>query len=100
MENEIDIRVLKKITNAILDHVINDLKIKKISIKEDQDFYWEVPSDQLYAVKKGQPQLDMGRLLDDWEFLAPIKNDNEQAVALMLIHLAPILKYLGEEVGQ
>jgi len=100
MENEIDLRALKQVTNAILDHVINDLKIKKLAIKEDRDFYWEVPSDQLYAVKKEQPQLDMGRLLDDWEFLAPIINDKEQAVALMLIHLAPLLRYLGEEVGQ
>ena len=100
MENEIDLRALKQVTNAILDHVINDLKIKKLAIKEDRDFYWEVPSDQLYAVKKEQPQLDMGRLLDDWEFLAPRRNDKEQAVALMLIHLAPLLRYLGEEVGQ
>lgn len=100
MENEIDLRALKQVTNAILDHVINDLKIKKLAIKGDRDFYWEVPSDQLYAVKKEQPQLDMGRLLDDWEFLAPIINDKEQAVALMLIHLAPLLRYLGEEVGQ
>ena len=100
MENEIDLRALKQVTNAILDHVINDLKIKTLAIKGDRDFYWEVPSDQLYAVKKEQPQLDMGRLLDDWEFLAPIINDKEQAVALMLIHLAPLLRYLGEEVGQ
>lgn len=99
-KNEIDLHTLKQVTNAILDHIINDLKIKKIAIKGDRDFYWEVPSDRLYAVKKEQPQLDMGRLSDDWEFLVPIKDDKNQAVALMLIHLAPLLRYLGEEIGQ
>ena len=100
MENEIDLRALKQVTNAILDHIINDLGIEKFAIKGDQDFYWEVPSDQLHTVKKEQPQLDMGRLSDDWEFLAPIIDDKNQAIALMLIHLAPLIRCLGEEVGQ
>ena len=100
MENEIDLRALKQVTNAILDHIINDLGIEKLAIKADQDFYWEVPSDQLHTVKKAQPQLDIGRLTDDWEFLASILNDKNQAIALMLIHLAPLMRYLGEEVSQ
>ena len=100
MENEIDLLAIKQVANAILDHAINDLKIKKLAIREDQDFYWEVPSDRLYEVKKEQPQLDVGRLSDDWELLAPIIDDKHQAVALMLIHLAPLLKFIGEEVRQ
>jgi hypothetical protein len=91
---------LKKVVDAIFDHIGNDLKIEKLPLREDQDFYWEVPSDSLYAVKGAQPQLDVGRLRDDWEFLESITKDKSQAVALMLTHVAPLLRHIGEKVGQ
>jgi hypothetical protein len=97
---EIDILSLKQATDAILDHIVNDLGVKKLAIKKDSDFYWEVPSDHLYAVKEDQPQLDVGRLSDDLEFIAQMLDTKSSTVAFMLIHLAPLLRYVGEEVGQ
>jgi hypothetical protein len=82
----------------IFDHISNDLKVEKLAIKGDQDFYWDVPTGELYAVKKAQPQLDVGRLSDDWDFLKAILNDGR--VSLMLIHVAPLLRYIGQEIGQ
>ena len=100
MANEINLQMLKQITNTILDHVIDDLKMDVVSLDDAQDFYWNVPESQLYAVKLDQPQLDIGRLSDDWDFLSEIKGDKEQAAAIMLVHLAPILRYIGEKVGR
>ena len=97
---ELDIRELKKVIDAIFDHIVNDVKVEKLTIKDDQDFYWDVPSDKLYAVKDAQPQLDVGKLADDWEFLQAISKDKSQAVALMLIHAAPLLRHIGQEIGQ
>lgn len=97
---ELEIRDLKKVTDAIFDHIINDLKIEKFTIEEKKDFYWNVPSDKLFAVTDPQPQLDVGRLSDDWEFLEPILKDKIQAVALMMMHVAPLLRHMGEEIGQ
>lgn len=96
----LEIHALQKISNSIFDHIINDLKISKIELKENKDFYWEVPDDELYAVKNAQPKLDIGRLSDDWEFLKPLLHEEKQAVSLMLIHLAPLMRYLGTEVGK
>jgi len=96
----LDVRELKKAVDAIFDHILNDAKVESVTIKDDRDFYWEVPSDKLFAVKGAPPQLDVGRLADDWEFLQAVCRDKEQAVALMLIHAAPLLRCLGEEVGQ
>jgi hypothetical protein len=97
---ELDVRELKRAIDAIFDHIGRDLKIEKLKLKEDQDFYWEVPSDKLHAVKEAPPKLDVGRLSDDWEFLESIAKDKDQAVALMLIHVAPLLRYIGERIGQ
>jgi hypothetical protein len=97
---ELDFRALKKVIDSILDHLTNDLKIENLPLKDDQDFYWEVPSDELHAVKEAQPQLDVGRLRDDWEFLQSVAKDPGQASSLMLIHVAPLLRHIGEKVGQ
>jgi len=97
---ELEIRDLKRVTDAILDHIVNDLKIEKFTIQDEKDFYWDVPSDKLFAVKEAQPKLDVGRLADDWEFLQSILKDKDQAVALMLMHVAPLLRQIGEEIGQ
>jgi hypothetical protein len=100
MENNVDIKALKQITDAIFDHIINDLDVKSVSIEATKDFYWEPPMDKLYSVKENQPQLDIGRLSDDWQFLKPIIEDTDQAVALMLTHVAPLLRYIGQKIGK
>jgi hypothetical protein len=97
---ELDLRDLKKTIDAIFDHISNDLKVEKLAIKGDQDFYWDVPTDELYAVREAQPKLDVGRLSDDWDFLQAILKDKDQAVSLMLIHVAPLLRHIGQEIGQ
>ena len=97
---ELEIRDLKKVTDAIFDHIINDLKIETFTIEERKDFYWNVPSDRLFAVIEAPPQLDVGRLTDDWDFLKPILKDKAQAVALMMVHVAPLLRSMGEKIGQ
>ena len=72
---ELDLRDLKKAIDAIFDRISNDLKVEKRVIKNDQDYNWEVRTDALYDVKKTQPQLDVGRLSDDWNFLKAITKD-------------------------
>src|SRR5258705_6444349 len=100
MQKEIDLRALKDAVVAVLDHITNDLGIEKLPIKRDQDFYWNVPTSQLYEVKGRQPTLDVGRLADDWEFVELMLRDKKSAVGAVLLHLAPLLRRVGEGVGQ
>jgi hypothetical protein len=99
LDREIDIRQLREIINHILDHVIDDLRIEKLAIDEKQDFYWDISDRHVYCVEKRPSELDVGRLTDDWEFLCPLSKDRSQAVPLMLTHVVPILKFIGEKVG-
>ena len=100
MAAEIDVHALRKITDAILNHVIQDLGIEKITITEDRDFYWEVPQGRVHAVRQDQPQLDVGRLSDDWEFVENLIKEGEPKIALMLVHIAPLLRMIGENIGR
>lgn len=98
MAREIDIKALRDGVDAILNHIVNDLGIDKIAIEERKDFYWEVPGASLYEVNAPPPQLDVGRLADDWDFLKKMIDDKSPYVSLMLIHAAPLLLHLAERV--
>jgi hypothetical protein len=98
--HKVDVRILKKIIDTILDRMIKELEVSSISIDEKQDFYWDIPTDALFKVKDKQPVLDIGRLSDDWDLLQDIIENPENAVSLQLIHVAPLLRWIGEKVGQ
>jgi hypothetical protein len=89
---------LKAVVNLILDHIVHDLKVESIPIEEN--LYWDMDIKYLYDVQNKAPELDIGSLVDDWDFLTKLGTDRRDAVSLMLIHVAPLLRYIGEKVGQ
>ena len=98
MGDKIALSELRSSINAIFDHIENDLKIREIEL--EKNFYWEVDSESLFDTRS-KPLLDsVGSLHDDWEFLSSVAIEKDQAVALMLTHAAPLLRYIGEKVGQ
>ena len=98
MAVEINLSELRLVINRILDHIEHDLG--HVSLKLTQDDYWEVADSERYDLTKSPDAYVVGQLHDDWEFLLSILNDKDQAVALMLIHAAPLLRCLGEQVGE
>jgi hypothetical protein len=95
---KIEISDLRKIINSIFDHIEQDLKISSVHIGED--YYWNISTEELYNALKDPTNLNIGQLYDDWEFLKNILEDKNQAVSLMMIHVAPLLRYIGEKIGQ
>lgn len=94
----IEIEEIRTVLNSILNHISDDLNIKSITL--DEDYYWSVSSDSLFSSDKKPADFELGSLRDDWEFLREILHDKDQSAALMLVHAAPILRYIGEKVGQ
>lgn len=39
MPGEIDVKVLKRAVDAVLDHLMEDLSLYKVKIEEKEDFY-------------------------------------------------------------
>lgn len=97
---ELNVQELKKVIDLIFEHLSADLSVRSVPIESGKDFYWEVPTKQLFEVRKDQPTLDIGRLSDDLEFLQSMSNERAEAASLMLIHVAPLLRYIGEKIGQ
>ena len=96
MSNRIELDVLRGVTNKILDFIEHDLQMKSVELP--QNFYWSVPDDALYAMDKSPEELDCGSLVDDNDFVKSAHDDPDQAVPLVLMHVAPLLKALSTAV--
>jgi hypothetical protein len=98
MDVEIKVADLRLVICRILDHIEQDLGHASLAL--DQDDYWDVVDDERYDFTKSPTNFEHGQLRDDWEFLSSIIKDKDQAVSLMLIHAAPLLRRIGEQIGQ
>lgn len=98
MEFNIKISDMRIIINKILDHIEHNLGVEVVNINEDN--YWDIPDKDRYDFSKLPDGFAHGQLVDDWEFILPILSNKDYAVSLNLIHVAPLLRRLGEEIGQ
>ena len=91
----IDIATLRSQVNALLD-LYEEQGVRSVPIAED--FYWSVPwgSEYVGNGKGSEPELVIGSLADDLEFL---DGTQDQPVAMMLCHVAPVIHYLGQKAG-
>jgi hypothetical protein len=94
---EIEVQQLQQIANRLFDHIIQNRGIRTVTL--EKDFYWDIPLDQLYDVET-TPELVMGSLNDDWEFVSDLLDKDSDPVSLSLTELAPLLRYLGEKIGR
>jgi hypothetical protein len=96
MDLEIKISELRMVVNRIFDHIENELGQRIISLSQDD--YWELGQIDRYDFTKDPSRHEVGKLYDDWEFLSAILTDENNSVPYMLVHLAPLLRFIGEEV--
>ncbi|HEY2170272.1 MAG TPA: hypothetical protein VGJ30_11650 [Candidatus Angelobacter sp.] len=96
--SEIDVRILKNAVNVILDHLIEDLGLEKVTIEDGKDGYWHCPTSEIHDLSKTPIGLDIGRLTDDMDFTKLIVRGQSGDATLNLIHVAPLLRYIGETI--
>jgi hypothetical protein len=89
------IQALRAVVNSILDFIERDLGKSEITFKNN--FYWSISEDVLYAMGN-RPELDTGSLADDWEFVLSAFENRDQALPIVLIHVAPLLRALATEL--
>jgi len=95
---EISIADVRKVVNRLLDHITDTRKIEKITI--DDDLYWEIPSDNRYDMSSDIEELYVGNLVDDWGFVSGLLDENVTPVTYQLTEVAPILRFIGEKLGE
>jgi hypothetical protein len=92
----INIAELRVIVDAILSHIEEDMGIKEVDLTED--YYWNFVDEVAYMGEVEQDAMTVGSLYADLEFLLPLLSNKEQAFPLMLVHVAPLLRYLSTKV--
>jgi len=95
---EIDLIELKKIVNRLLDHIIETRGVRSITL--GKNYYWDIPTPEIYEVEEEPGKLDTGSLSDDWEFISSLLNPDSAPVAYQLTEVAPIIRYIGELLGE
>lgn len=82
----------------LLDKILKHLEENGIrSIELEEDYYWDMPKEQLYNMKKDPKKLFVGQLYDDMESLSDILNGKDEPLGYALVWLSSILRYIGEE---
>jgi hypothetical protein len=97
-KSEINLRMLKQVVGSVLDHLIEDLNLETVVIEDNKDFYWDCPAPEIYDSSDKPRELDIGRLSDDVDFVESIQRGQRADVSYNLVHLAPLLRYIGETV--
>ena len=97
-KSEINLKVLKQAVNSVMDHLIEDLNLETVAIEDGKDFYWDCPAPEMYNSSTKPGELDVGRLSDDVDFVKLIQRGQSGDVSYNLVHLAPLLRYIGETV--
>ena len=99
-KGEIELKTLKLAVNAVLDHLIEDLKFEKVPIDPDDDFYWHCSAPGIYnaSTPPTEKDLTIGRLSDDMEFIRLVRRGQAADHTINLLHITPLLRYLAETV--
>jgi hypothetical protein len=96
----VNIAELRCIVSDLLDHVES---VHGPELRLDQDYFWDLGSEAMYDVTRKVSSVDLiGSLGDSWEFLLNMRRDDlkQDGPSLMLVHAAPLLRYIGEKVGK
>ena len=95
----VNVAELRRIVNELLEHVES---VNGPEFQLDQDCYWDLDSKDMFDMKNEVTSVDLvGSLGDSWEFLLNMRDRDirQDGPSLMLVHVAPLLRYMGEKIG-
>jgi hypothetical protein len=82
----------------ILSQLLSRLKeIKGTHIELNNDFYWDIPSEELYNPYQEPKELTLGKLSDDWQEIKRLTDNQLDAIPYDLKRISNILKALSIE---
>ncbi|MBF6469884.1 hypothetical protein IU427_32695 [Nocardia beijingensis] len=79
--------------DVLLDHVEATTANDVVAV--DKDYFWSVPTDELYDNYDQPTSLTRGQVSDSWQYLRDLLADEEYALGYHLVWLADVLRALG-----
>ncbi|MGW1176025.1 hypothetical protein ACWD4P_20195 [Kitasatospora sp. NPDC002543] len=64
----------------------------------DKDYFWSIPSDEMYDVMKNPETLTIGQLTESWQHLRDLLADEDRALGYHLVWLADVLRAIGQDL--
>lgn len=95
---EVRISDIRKVVLRLLDHIERDRGITSVQLSKN--LYWGFEPQARFDMSRDPPEFEVGSLNDDWEFVSGLLDDSNEPVSLQLTELAPILDFIGQEIGE
>jgi hypothetical protein len=92
---EIKLEELRDLCDLLIQHII-DNGDKSVNLKVD--YYWHIPTSQMYDPYKKPTELNLGQLSFDWNQLIKIYQSQKEPIGYNLVWLAAILRAVGENI--
>jgi hypothetical protein len=92
---KIDIAKLKEISDKIFTH-LNEINVEEFEIIDD--YYWDIPEEDLYDLQKKPSSHDLGQLSDDWGDLRKLLDNEREPLVSDFVDLAMILRAIGQNI--
>jgi hypothetical protein len=85
---------LRKIFEVLMKHVEGT---GNSEIEIDWDYYWDIPTEELYDPYKTPENLDLGQVSEDWQKLREVADGTLPPVGHALTWLAAVLRAAGDK---
>jgi len=82
---------LRHFCDTLMTH-LEDSGYETIEITDD--YFWDIPYQQMYVPEKKPTELTLGSLTEDWKEIKKIE-ENDYTVAYVLVWIGNILKNIG-----
>ncbi len=89
----IELADLRRTSERLFKH-LQEKGIDSIDIPVD--YYWNIPTGQVYNPYQEPSALDLGQLTADWNELQTLLDPQNEPIAYYLVWLAAILRAIGE----
>jgi hypothetical protein len=92
----VEVAVLRSVCDQIFRFITDDLKVTSVDL--DGHLYWTLPNEARFDMTRTPMVEHVGDMADDYDFVKAAAQDPDQAVPLLLEHIAPLLYALSTAV--
>ncbi|MFD5465101.1 hypothetical protein ACFWIQ_20065 [Kitasatospora sp. NPDC127059] len=86
---------LRRSFDVLLSHV--EAAAAGDTVALDKDYFWSIPSDELYDVAREPGAPTIGQLSESWQHLRDLLADQDRALGYHLVWLADVLRAMGQD---
>jgi hypothetical protein len=86
---------LRRAADKLFDHLVES---GHEEVEVDQDYYWNIPDEKLYAPYEQPAELTLGQLSEDLQHLEKIASGQSPPIGFGLVWLSSLLRFIGAKL--